>query len=327
MTVSVIMTVRNEADSVALLLDSLLAQTLPPDEIVVCDGGSTDGTVGIVSGYAAERTPPCASSRRRAPTSRKDATWPLPQRPVTSSPPPMPACVSSRTGCSNWCSRWPSQTAARTTDVASGFFVADAHGVFETAMGATVLPPAADIKPEAFLPSSRSVAYSRAAWAAVGGYPEWLDYCEDLVFDLALQASRLPLHLRARRRRLLPPTLQPEAPSSGSTTATPAATARPTCSASATPSDTSCTWLPLLPSCSLCAITWASSGLCCWSARPGLLPAPWQRLWPQVRTWRLLDKMRAMALVPVIRLVGDVAKMAGYPAGVLVATAAPAQQG
>ena len=29
--------------------------------------------------------------------------------------------------------------------------------------------------------------FSRAVWERVGGYPEWLDYCEDLVFDLALR--------------------------------------------------------------------------------------------------------------------------------------------
>ena len=57
-------------------------------------------------------------------------------------------------------------------------------------MGATVLPVLRDIQPETFLPSSRSVAFRRAAWAAVGGYPEWLDYSEDLVFDLGLAGRR-----------------------------------------------------------------------------------------------------------------------------------------
>ena len=55
-------------------------------------------------------------------------------------------------------------------------------------MGATVLPAREDVSPERFLPSSRSVAFRKAAWAAAGGYPEWLDYSEDLVFDLALKA-------------------------------------------------------------------------------------------------------------------------------------------
>ena len=54
-------------------------------------------------------------------------------------------------------------------------------------MSGTVLPAMDDIDPQTFLPSSRSIAFTKEAWAAVGGYPEWLDYCEDLLFDLALR--------------------------------------------------------------------------------------------------------------------------------------------
>src|SRR4051794_3252740 len=42
--VSLIATTFNEIDSIGEWLDGVLAQTQPPDEIVVVDGGSTDGT-------------------------------------------------------------------------------------------------------------------------------------------------------------------------------------------------------------------------------------------------------------------------------------------
>src|SRR5439155_2851652 len=35
-----------------------------------------------------------------------------------------------------------------------------------------------------------SVAFTKAAWEKSGGYPEWLDYCEDLLFDFAINAQR-----------------------------------------------------------------------------------------------------------------------------------------
>jgi hypothetical protein len=70
--------------------------------------------------------------------------------------------------------------------MAAGFFVSEPRTSFERALGATTLPDIGEIDPQRFLPSSRSVAFRRAAWAAVGGYPEWLDYCEDLVFDQEL---------------------------------------------------------------------------------------------------------------------------------------------
>ncbi len=51
MKVSVIVPVRDEEDSIRELLDSLLAQTHPPDEIVITDGGSVDATPQIIESY------------------------------------------------------------------------------------------------------------------------------------------------------------------------------------------------------------------------------------------------------------------------------------
>ena len=51
MKVSVVVPVRDEEDSIRELLDSLLTQTRPPDEIVITDGGSTDATPQIIEEY------------------------------------------------------------------------------------------------------------------------------------------------------------------------------------------------------------------------------------------------------------------------------------
>ena len=53
-TVSVICTVLNEGQSIKRLLNSLVAQTRPPDEIVFVDGGSTDDTVAILEEFGAD---------------------------------------------------------------------------------------------------------------------------------------------------------------------------------------------------------------------------------------------------------------------------------
>ena len=57
MKISVIIPVRNEEQSIAQLLNSLIAQTMKPSEIVITDGGSTDGTVAIIETYAHEPVP------------------------------------------------------------------------------------------------------------------------------------------------------------------------------------------------------------------------------------------------------------------------------
>ncbi len=52
MKISVITVVRNNRDTIAQALDSVLAQTHPEVELVVIDGASTDGTGAVLARYA-----------------------------------------------------------------------------------------------------------------------------------------------------------------------------------------------------------------------------------------------------------------------------------
>ncbi len=52
MKISVITAVYNNRDTVAQALDSALAQTHPDVELIVIDGGSTDGTLQVLQDYA-----------------------------------------------------------------------------------------------------------------------------------------------------------------------------------------------------------------------------------------------------------------------------------
>ncbi len=188
MQVSVIMTVYNERHSIERLLTSLAQQTRRPDEVVICDGGSTDGTVAAIQAYQ-QRCPdqlpnlhvlvePGANISRGRNVAIAAAAGPLiavTDAGVRLSPVWLEQLVAP----------WATSSADQPLAVA-GFFLPDAKGVFQTAMAATVLPLVEDIDPEKFLPSSRSVAFTKAAWAQMGGYPEWLDYCEDLIFDLKM---------------------------------------------------------------------------------------------------------------------------------------------
>src|ERR1044071_6986691 len=57
MKVSVVVPVKDEEHSIRELLDSLLAQTRPPDEIVLTDGGSLDATPQIIEEYIRNGAP------------------------------------------------------------------------------------------------------------------------------------------------------------------------------------------------------------------------------------------------------------------------------
>ena len=53
MKFTLIATVRNEAGTIREFVDSLLEQSRTPDEILIVDGASTDGTREILEDYAA----------------------------------------------------------------------------------------------------------------------------------------------------------------------------------------------------------------------------------------------------------------------------------
>src|SRR3954452_13862034 len=50
-TISVVVPAYNEERYIAEALDAVLAQTLPPLEVLDVDDGSTDGTAGVVGGF------------------------------------------------------------------------------------------------------------------------------------------------------------------------------------------------------------------------------------------------------------------------------------
>ena len=188
MRVSVVVTVLNEAQSLPRLLDSLATQARQPDEVVVCDGGSTDGTLSLLN--AEGRFPLRVIERHGANISQgRNAA-------IRAATGDVIAVTDAGVRLDpEWLRSLVAAVKEGEAAAAAGFFQPDPQSVFETAMSATVLPEWRDIRAERFLPSSRSVAFYKSAWEDVGGYPEWLDYCEDLIFDLRLRARFGPFIL------------------------------------------------------------------------------------------------------------------------------------
>jgi hypothetical protein len=72
--------------------------------------------------------------------------------------------------------------------VSAGFYVADGDSFLQACMAAVSLREPEEIGP-GWMPSSRSIAFRRAAYDAAGGYPEWLEVGEDMYFDHRLVSS------------------------------------------------------------------------------------------------------------------------------------------
>jgi glycosyltransferase involved in cell wall biosynthesis len=310
MKVSLIVTVKNEAAGLGALLDSIAAQTRPPDEVVVCDGGSTDATLDVLRAEA--RFPLRVLSRPGANISQG--------RNVAIDAATGEVIASTDAGVKldpDWLKHLITPfEKSEGTRVVSGFFLPGPRTAFEVAMGATVLPELREIRPEKFLPSSRSVAFRKEAWREVGGYPEWLDYCEDLVFDFALREKFRPFafapqaiaHFRPRGtlRAFFQQYYRYARGDGKANLFLKRHIIR------------YATYLIGIP-----GIAALSVGISPWFLLLYLIGGaaytrtPYRRLWPKLRALAAMDKLKAVALVPIIRVVGDVAKMIGYPVGVL----------
>ena len=323
MHVSVITTVYNEAEAIGRLLTSLAAQTRVPDEIVVCDGGSQDDTVAQIEAWAAPSDIPVkviVEAGANISRGRNVA--------IAAAQGPLIAATDAGVRLDpRWLEHllapWESVIEGDDPIAVAGFFVPDVTGAFQSAMAATVLPLVDDIDPATFLPSSRSVAFTKDAWHAVGGYPEWLDYCEDLIFDFGINNLRPQ---QASGFEWSPNALVYFRPR---TTLRSFWTQYYRYARGDGKADLFrkrhairyfiyCVAFPALLGHAIWGF-WARSlgwvGLIigvsayCWR--------PWQRVAVVGRDLAWYERVQAFLWVPVIRAVGDLAKMVGYPVGVL----------
>ncbi|WP_454860208.1 glycosyltransferase [Promicromonospora soli] len=181
------MTVLNEEQSLPKFLRSVEEQSLPPDEVVVVDGGSIDRTLAVLSAWSDR-----ASMKVRVVESPGANISAGRNQAIEHAQHDLIAVTDAGTVLEpHWLEELVQARTRKGADVVSGFFE-PTWSSWNERMFATLLTPVRDeIDPDRFLPSSRSLLVSRHAWRAAGGYPEWLDYCEDLVFDLALKRARM----------------------------------------------------------------------------------------------------------------------------------------
>jgi glycosyltransferase involved in cell wall biosynthesis len=179
MKVSIIVPVRDEQASIRELLDSLLAQTRPPDEIVITDGGSTDGTPQIIEDYIT----------RGAPVRLIRAGVALPGRGRN-----LGAAQASNewlaftdAGISldiNWLEALVKKAEADDSiDVVYGSWQPITNTFFKQCAAIAYVPPPRSHN--GIITRPRSIASTllrREAWQKVKGFPEDLRSAEDLIF-------------------------------------------------------------------------------------------------------------------------------------------------
>jgi glycosyltransferase involved in cell wall biosynthesis len=310
MPVTLIATVLNEGEAIRPLMDSIAAQSRPADEVIICDGGSTDNTPDILRSYAGRLPLKVIALPGANISAGRNAA-------IRAAAHDLIAVTDAGVRLDpDWLARIIAPLEQDPdAQVVSGFFHSDPLTPFEVALGATTLPELRDIDPDKFLPSSRSAACRRTALDAAGGYPEWLDFCEDLILDFRLKA-------RFGRFAFAPDAVAHFRPrqSMGAFLKQYTQYARGDGKAGLFARRhlvrylTYCAALPLVLWLSVAVSPWWLVALALGAA--AMVATPYRRL---VRQWGSLTmggKLSAALWVPVIRVGGDVAKMIGYPVGI-----------
>ncbi len=184
--VSLIMPVLNEKDTLHKTLAALTQQTRLPDELVVVDTGSTDGTVEALQAFAQQAPFPVKVIERPGSniaqarnTAVQAATHPI--------------LAATDFGCyphPRWLENLLKPFADRAEVLVAGGIY---RPVDEQGRPSPTAPLWAWAHPEwlyppLYLPPGVSVAFRREAWEAVGGFPEWTSLTgEDTLFDIALK--------------------------------------------------------------------------------------------------------------------------------------------
>lgn len=191
--ISLIATVRNEQENLAQWLASFRTQTLLPDEIIIVDGGSTDKTWLLLQQMAAaDPRLKVFQKKGNIATGRNEA--------IRQARGEIIAVADA--GCL-YEIEWLNELVAPIQQggwswsaTAFGPWFKDGDSWLIYLLASATIPAPQEFLSD-WLPSSRSVAFKRDLWQTVDGYPEWIPYCEDVVFDLKIKKiAGLPGYIR-----------------------------------------------------------------------------------------------------------------------------------
>lgn len=176
MAPAVIVTVLNEQETIAQLVEALRHQTLPAAEIIIVDGGSKDATWQILSSLA-KRWP--VLKIYSLPNSNRSVAR---NHGVSKSKSPIIAFTDA--GCiphTDWLEHLVTHFSNRSTQVVSGYYQGIAQNVFQKCLIPYVLVMKHSTSRE-FLPSTRSMAIRRQSWDKAGGFNPQLSHNEDYAY-------------------------------------------------------------------------------------------------------------------------------------------------
>lgn len=192
--ITLVITLKNEADSVPVLFGSIASQTYPADEIIVVDGGSSDQSVTGVRDFTSVLprihvvlTSGCNISEGRNLGIRRSRN----------------DLIAVTDGGCRLAGNWLEEITRPlredgSVDAVIGSVAADPRSPFERCSGLCCLSGTHGDVLSVAKGSARSLAFRKSAWERGGRFPPWLPIGEDSYFIRSLEkSSRLVVNPRA----------------------------------------------------------------------------------------------------------------------------------
>lgn len=182
MDVSVVSPVLNERDQIEQFVAALLSQSTPPTEIVIADGGSTDGCREILDELAAAHPSLRVIEGPGGISENRNAA-------IAASGHEIVACVDA--GCvpePDWLEKITAPFTAG-EDWVSGFYLPRGDNLRSTCAGLVLMSVREEVNPEHIIPPGASQAFRKKVWLRVGGFPEGMSAAEDTLFGERARAA------------------------------------------------------------------------------------------------------------------------------------------
>ena len=213
--VSFITTVYNEEKNIIEFLKSLINQTALPGEIIIVDGGSKDHTFDstlsffkeelsrersdfniVLSDDAAKKKIRSNNKNNKSVISvniikKSGANISQGRNIAIKSAAGRIICVSDA-GCvmdKNWLEKITESYIDTSCNIVGGLSLPLCRSFLQKCLAVCIMPLEEEINREKYMPSSRNISFKKKIWVDAGGYPEDMDYGEDMKFDFNIKAA------------------------------------------------------------------------------------------------------------------------------------------